>query len=63
MTKAGVPCIPGYHGSNQDPEYLKEQAASIDYPVFLKAVKGGGGKGMRIVNTEAEIFDQLASAK
>jgi 3-methylcrotonyl-CoA carboxylase alpha subunit len=63
MTKAGVPCIPGYHGSNQDPEYLKEQAASIGYPVLLKAVKGGGGKGMRIVNTEAEFFDQLASAK
>jgi 3-methylcrotonyl-CoA carboxylase alpha subunit len=63
MTKAGVPCIPGYHGSNQNPEYLKEQAAHIGYPVLLKAVKGGGGKGMRIVNTEADFFDQLASAK
>ncbi|KAF1835636.1 methylcrotonoyl-CoA carboxylase subunit alpha mitochondrial precursor [Decorospora gaudefroyi] len=63
MTKAGVPCIPGYHGSNQDPEYLKEQAASIGYPVLLKAVKGGGGKGMRIVQNEAEFFDQLASAR
>jgi 3-methylcrotonyl-CoA carboxylase alpha subunit len=63
MTKAGVPCIPGYHGSNQDPDYLKDQAASISYPVLLKAVKGGGGKGMRIVNNEAEFFDQLASAK
>ncbi|EUC36415.1 hypothetical protein COCCADRAFT_23845 [Bipolaris zeicola 26-R-13] len=63
MTKAGVPCIPGYHGSNQDPEYLKEQAASIGYPVLLKAVKGGGGKGMRIVKDESEFLDQLASAK
>jgi 3-methylcrotonyl-CoA carboxylase alpha subunit len=63
MTKAGVPCIPGYHGSNQDPKYLKEEAANIGYPVLLKAVKGGGGKGMRIVNNEAEFFDQLASAK
>jgi len=63
MTAAGVPCIPGYHGSNQDPEYLKEQAANIGYPVLLKAVKGGGGKGMRIVNTPEEFFDQLASAK
>lgn len=63
MTKAGVPCIPGYHGSNQDPEYLKSEAANIGYPVLLKAVKGGGGKGMRIVNTEQEFFDQLASAK
>ncbi len=63
MTKAGVPCIPGYHGSNQDPEHLKTEAAKIGYPVLLKAVKGGGGKGMRIVNTEQEFFDQLASAK
>ncbi|KAH9881045.1 hypothetical protein J1614_001538 [Plenodomus biglobosus] len=63
MTKAGVPCIPGYHGSNQDPEYLKTEALKIGYPVLLKAVKGGGGKGMRIVNNEAEFFDQLASAK
>ncbi|KAF1943298.1 methylcrotonoyl-CoA carboxylase subunit alpha mitochondrial precursor [Clathrospora elynae] len=63
MTKAGVPCIPGYHGSNQDPDYLKDEAANIGYPVLLKAVKGGGGKGMRIVNNEAEFFDQLASAK
>ncbi|KAL6711611.1 hypothetical protein ACN47E_004545 [Coniothyrium glycines] len=63
MTKAGVPCIPGYHGSNQDPEYLKSEAAKIGYPVLLKAVKGGGGKGMRIVNNEAEFFDQLSSAK
>jgi 3-methylcrotonyl-CoA carboxylase alpha subunit len=63
MTKAGVPCIPGYHGANQDPDYLKSEAANIGYPVLLKAVKGGGGKGMRIVNTENEFFDQLESAK
>jgi 3-methylcrotonyl-CoA carboxylase alpha subunit len=63
MTAAGVPCIPGYHGSNQDPDYLKEEAAKIGYPVLLKAVKGGGGKGMRIVNQPSEFFDQLASAK
>ncbi|KAF2745461.1 hypothetical protein M011DRAFT_469518 [Sporormia fimetaria CBS 119925] len=63
MTAAGVPCIPGYHGSNQDPEYLKSEAAKIGYPVLLKAVKGGGGKGMRIVNTPEEFMDQLSSAK
>lgn len=63
MTAAGVPCIPGYHGSNQDPEHLKNEAAKIGYPVLLKAVKGGGGKGMRIVNKPDEFFDQLASAK
>ncbi|KAF2003965.1 hypothetical protein P154DRAFT_412791, partial [Amniculicola lignicola CBS 123094] len=63
MIAAGVPCIPGYHGSNQDPAYLKEEAAKIGYPVLLKAVKGGGGKGMRIVNKPDEFLDQLASAK
>lgn len=63
MTAAGVPCIPGYHGSNQDPEFLKKEAEKIGYPVLLKAVKGGGGKGMRIVNTPNEFMDQLESAK
>jgi len=63
MTEAGVPCIPGYHGERQEPEYLKEQAEKIGYPVLLKAVKGGGGKGMRIVNTQDEFMDQLGSAK
>ncbi|CAI6341276.1 unnamed protein product [Periconia digitata] len=63
MTAAGVPCIPGYHGANQDPEHLKNEAAKIGYPVLLKAVKGGGGKGMRIVSKPEEFFDQLASAK
>ena len=63
MNKAGVPCIPGYHGENQDPEYLTQQAENIGYPVLLKAVKGGGGKGMRIVQTPEQFMDQLASAK
>ncbi|GME64502.1 Biotin/lipoyl attachment [Neofusicoccum parvum] len=63
MTAAGVPCIPGYHGSNQDPEFLKQEAEKIGYPVLLKAVKGGGGKGMRIVKTPDEFLDQLESAK
>lgn len=63
MIAAGVPCIPGYHGENQDPEFLKAEAAKMEYPVLLKAVKGGGGKGMRIVMTPDEFMDQLASAK
>lgn len=63
MISAGVPCIPGYHGSNQDPEFLKSQAESIGYPVLLKAVKGGGGKGMRISRSPHDFLDQLASAK
>lgn len=63
MIAAGVPCIPGYHGANQDPEHLKKEAEQIGYPVLLKAVKGGGGKGMRIVNTPEQFMDQLESAK
>ena len=63
MLEAGVPCIPGYHGSNQDPAFLKAEAGRIGFPVLLKAVKGGGGKGMRIANTPEVFFDQLESAK
>lgn len=63
MTEAGVPCIPGYHGEKQDVSYLKEQAGKIGYPVLLKAVKGGGGKGMRIVTNADEFEQQLESAK
>lgn len=63
MIAAGVPCIPGYHGENQDPEYLKSEAAKMEYPVLLKAVRGGGGKGMRIVMTPEEFMGQLESAK
>ena len=63
MSAAEVPCIPGYHGANQDPSYLMTEAGKIGYPVLLKAVKGGGGKGMRICNRPDEFFEQLESAK
>ena len=63
MTAAGVPCIPGYHGAVQDPKYLEKEAEKIGYPVLLKAVKGGGGKGMRICQRPEEFQDQLVSAK
>ena len=63
MTEARVPCIPGYHGSNQDPDFLKSEAEKIGFPVLLKAVKGGGGKGMRIAETPNRFEEQLASAK
>jgi len=63
MIAAGVPCIPGYHGSEQDPKFLADQADRMGYPVLLKAVKGGGGKGMRIVNSSDEFASQLESAK
>ena len=60
---AGVPCVPGYHGTNQDPQYLLNKAESIGYPVLIKAVLGGGGKGMRIVQNADEFLDALESAK
>lgn len=63
MIAAGVPCVPGYHGANQDPSLLECEADKIQYPVLIKAVKGGGGKGMRIVKSKAEFQDQLRSAK
>ncbi len=63
MEKANVPLVPGYHGDNQDPEFLKAESAKIGYPQLLKAAYGGGGKGMRIVENEKEFDDALASAK
>lgn len=63
MTAAGVPCVPGYHGSEQSVEALQGYAREIEFPVLLKSVKGGGGKGMRIVHSEAEFSAQLASAR
>lgn len=39
-----MPVVPGYHGDNQDPQFLKQQADKIGYPVLIKAIKGGGGK-------------------
>lgn len=63
MTAAGVPCVPGYHGQNQDVDFLEAEADKIKYPVLIKAIKGGGGKGMRIAASKAEFQDQLQSAK
>ncbi|KAI8843527.1 carbamoyl-phosphate synthase L chain, ATP binding domain-containing protein [Chytriomyces cf. hyalinus JEL632] len=63
MEAAGVPCVPGYHGAEQDPAHLKDQADAMGYPVLIKAVKGGGGKGMRIVQNEAEFYEMLESSK
>ncbi|KAI5817732.1 carbamoyl-phosphate synthase L chain, ATP binding domain-containing protein [Pyronema omphalodes] len=63
MLAAGVPCVPGYHGTNQDPAFLAAEADKMGYPVLIKAVKGGGGKGMRIATTPAEFPAMLESAK
>lgn len=63
MEKAGVPLTPGYHGSNQDAEFLKQQADGIGYPVLIKASAGGGGKGMRLVERSEDFLSSLASCK
>lgn len=63
MNAAGVPCVPGYHGSDQSPDVLATEADKIGFPVLIKAVRGGGGKGMRIARTAAEFSDMLDSAK
>ena len=62
MEKAGVPVVPGYHGADQDPELLACEAAKIGYPVLIKAVAGGGGKGMRLVEAAESFAEALASA-
>lgn len=63
MEGAGVPVVPGYHGEKQDPEFLKRKAYEIGYPVLIKAVAGGGGKGMRRVDKAIDFEAALASAR
>ncbi|MFN3388523.1 MAG: acetyl/propionyl/methylcrotonyl-CoA carboxylase subunit alpha, partial [Allosphingosinicella sp.] len=63
MQEAGVPVTPGYLGEDQDPARLKAEADTIGYPVLIKAVAGGGGKGMRKVNDAADFAEMLASCK
>ncbi|NNH39980.1 acetyl/propionyl/methylcrotonyl-CoA carboxylase subunit alpha [Acinetobacter terrae] len=63
MEKAGVPLTPGYHGTNQDADFLKQQADAIGYPVLIKASAGGGGKGMRLVERSEDFLSSLASCK
>ncbi|MEZ5971586.1 MAG: acetyl/propionyl/methylcrotonyl-CoA carboxylase subunit alpha [Hyphomonadaceae bacterium] len=63
MAAAGVPTTPGYLGDDQNEERLQKEADAIGYPVLIKAVAGGGGKGMRKVEKKAEFKAALASAK
>jgi 3-methylcrotonyl-CoA carboxylase alpha subunit len=63
MAEAGVPVTPGYLGEDQEPKRLKKEAQAIGYPVLIKAVAGGGGKGMRRVDAPDQFMDALDSAK
>ena len=63
MEAAGVPVVPGYHGENQEPWLLAEQSKKVGYPQLIKAVAGGGGKGMRLVEKPEDFMSQLEAAK
>lgn len=63
MKQAGLPCIPGYNGEDQNPSTLKHKAQELGYPVMIKATAGGGGRGMRIVHSPVEFDAALASAQ
>jgi 3-methylcrotonyl-CoA carboxylase alpha subunit len=63
MARAGVPVVPGYHGQNQDPDFLAAEADRIGYPVMIKARAGGGGKGMRLVENPGGFREALRSAQ
>ena len=63
METAGVPLIPGYHGDNQDPDFLHKEADRIGYPLLIKASSGGGGKGMRLVERSEDFMGLLDSCR
>ncbi len=63
MALAGVPVVPGYGGERQEPYFLKQKAYEIGYPVLIKAVAGGGGRGMRRVTRALDFDDALAAAR
>lgn len=63
MINAGVPCTPGYHGEDQSMETLTKEAKNIGFPVMLKAVLGGGGKGMRIVENEETLIENIEACQ
>jgi geranyl-CoA carboxylase alpha subunit len=63
MQKAGVPCVPGYQGTDQSDAVMLTEAKKIGFPVMIKAVAGGGGRGMRLVPDAAALADSLRSAR
>src|SRR6056300_1456880 len=62
MENAGLPVVPGYHGAKQDEDFLKQTASNIGYPVLIKAVAGGGGRGMRIAGDNKTFLSALTEA-
>src|SRR3546814_8003472 len=63
MQQAGVPLVPGYHGAAQTAEALAVEAERIGYPVMIKPSAGGGGKGMRVVQRQADFVEALQAAR
>ncbi|MCI5045904.1 MAG: acetyl-CoA carboxylase biotin carboxylase subunit [Aquisalinus sp.] len=63
MIEAGVPCVPGYQGEEQSDERLIQEAASIGFPLMVKAAAGGGGRGMRLVEKEADLPSAIKTAR
>src|SRR5439155_25851066 len=63
MMEAGVPCIPGYQGEDQNEARLAAEAQRIGFPVMIKATAGGGGRGMRLVPSAKEFPELLRSAR
>ncbi|MEA2778206.1 MAG: 3-methylcrotonyl-CoA carboxylase alpha subunit [Acetobacteraceae bacterium] len=63
MEKSAVPLLPGYHGDRQEADFLEDQAVRIGFPVVIKAVSGGGGRGMRVVTAAADFVQALGSAR
>ncbi len=63
MLAASVPCVPGYLGDDQSDAAFTEQATTLGYPLLVKAVAGGGGRGMRLVHAPVELADALAGAR
>ncbi|KAK2987156.1 hypothetical protein RJ640_019716 [Escallonia rubra] len=63
MGAAGVPLVPGYHGNEQDTDLMKSEADKIGYPILIKPTHGGGGKGMRVVQSPSEFVDSFLGAQ
>jgi 3-methylcrotonyl-CoA carboxylase alpha subunit len=63
MEKSAVPLLPGYHGDRQEAAFLEDQAIRIGFPVVIKAVSGGGGRGMRVVTQASDFASALTSAR